>query len=70
MGENKEIEEFISYIREDLMEIYNVSAEDATTLLNNFKIRELIEKHGEQVAHYPTEELAKMVYKKKVLQNH
>ncbi|WP_033541970.1 hypothetical protein [Planococcus sp. CAU13] len=60
----KDIEEFISVIKEDLMEIYNVSEEEAISLLNNFKLRELIDEYGELVAHYPSQELAKMAYEK------
>lgn len=66
MNERQEdIEEFINVIKEDLMEIYKVGDEEAISLLNNFKIRELIEEYGELVAHYPSQELAKMAYEKK-----
>lgn len=61
----KEINEFINIVKEDLMEIYNLSEEVALSLINDFKLRELIDKHGELVAHYPTQELAKMAYEKK-----
>ena len=60
----KDIEEFIIGIKEDLMETYNVSSEEADSLLENFKLRKLIDKHGELVAHYPSQELAKMAYEK------
>lgn len=61
----KDIEEFINGIKEDLMEIYKVSDDEAISLLNNFKLRELIDEYGELVAHYPSQELAKMIYEKK-----
>lgn len=70
MTNQYEIEEFISIVQEDLMDMYKLSDAEAISLLNNFKIRELIAKHGELVAHYPTQELAKMAYEKKILQNH
>ncbi|MFD1030561.1 hypothetical protein [Metaplanococcus flavidus] len=62
----KDIEKFINVVKEDLMEIYKVSGEEAISLLNNFKIRELIEEYGELVAHYPSQELAKMAFDKKI----
>lgn len=70
MERQQEIEDFISVVHEDLMEIYGVSNEEATSLLADFKIRELIRKHGELVAHYPSQELAKMAFEKRILQNH
>ncbi|ANU27665.1 hypothetical protein [Planococcus versutus] len=63
--QQKDIEEFIKVIKEDLMEIYKVSDKQAISVLNDFKLRELIDKHGELVAHYPSQELAKMAYEKK-----
>lgn len=65
----KDIDELINVIKEDLMEIYKVSDEEAISLLNNFRIRELIDEYGELVAHYPSQELAKMAYDKKVSLN-
>jgi len=64
--QQKAIEEFIDGIKEDLMEIYNVSDEEATSLINNFKLHTLIDKHGELVAHYPSQELAKMIFEKSI----
>lgn len=63
--QQKDIEEFINVIKENLIEIYKVSDDEAITLLNNFKLRKLIDKYGELVAHYPSQELAKMAYEKK-----
>ena len=63
MNERQEdIEEFISYVKEDLMEIYNVSNEEATTLIEDFKLQELFNKHGSITAHYSTEEYAHLAY--------
>lgn len=62
--QQKEIEEFIEVVKENLMEIYNVSDEEAHSLNNDFKLQELISKHGELVAHYPTKELARIIYEK------
>ena len=60
----KEIEEFIGYIKEDLMEIYNVSTEEATMLTKDFKLRELFNKHGSIVAHYSPEDYSHMIYER------
>lgn len=66
MNERQEdIEEFINVVKKDLMEIYKVSDEEAISLINNFKLRELIDEFNELVAHYPSQELAKMAYEKK-----
>ena len=62
--QQKEIEEFIGIIKEDLMEIYNITSKQANSLIENFKLRGLIDKHGELVAHYPSQELAKMAFEK------
>ena len=70
MKQQKEINEFINYVRDDLMEIYQVDKEKADSLIHNYKLKRLIDKHGELVAHYPSEELARMVFESKVLQNH
>lgn len=62
--QQKEINEFINVVKEDLMEIYNVSSQEAASLINNFKLRALIDKNGEILSHYPSQELAKMIYEK------
>lgn len=63
MNERQEdIEEFINGIKEDIMEIYKVSDDEAISLLNNFKIRELINKHRSIAAHYSPEEYAHTAY--------
>lgn len=60
----KEIEEFIDFVKEDLMDFYNVSTEEATKLINDFKLQELFNKHGSIVAHYSPEEYAHMAYER------
>lgn len=64
----KEINEFIEVINEDLMENYNVSSEEANSLIRNFKLQEIINEHGELITHYPTQELVRMIYEKKLIQ--
>ncbi|MGM0899208.1 MAG: hypothetical protein ACQEV0_14970 [Bacillota bacterium] len=62
--QQNDIEEFIGYVKEDLMEIYNISNEEATTLIEDFKLQELFNKHGSITAHYSTEEYAHMAYER------
>lgn len=57
----KEINEFIGFVKEDLMEIYNVTNEEAITLIKDFKLQELFNKHGSITAHYSTEEYSYMI---------
>lgn len=60
----KNIQEFIGYVKEDLMEFYNVTNEEATTLITDFELHELFNKHGSIVAHYSPEEYAHMIYER------
>lgn len=60
-----EINTFINIIQEDLMEIYGISNEEATFFIENFQLRKIIDSHGEIISHYPTQELAKMIYEQK-----
>lgn len=60
--QQKDIQEFIGYVKEDLIEIYNVSNEEAATLIKDFKLQELFNKHGSIVAHYSPEEYTHMIY--------
>ncbi|MBT2569334.1 hypothetical protein [Planococcus sp. ISL-110] len=60
----KDIEEFIGYVKEDLMEIYSVSNEEATMLIKDFKLQELFNRHGSIAAHYSPEAYAHMIYER------
>lgn len=60
----KDIEEFIGYVKEDLMEIYNVTDDKATRLITDFNLQELFNKHGSIVAHYSPEEYAHLAYER------
>lgn len=60
--QQKDIEEFIGFVKEDLMEIYNVTNEEATMLIKDFNLQELFDKHGSITAHYSTEEYAHTIY--------
>lgn len=59
-----EIDEYIGYVKEELVENYNVSEEKAIFLIKEFQLQELFDRHGSIVSHYSPEEFAETIYER------
>ena len=59
-----EIEEFIGYVKEELMEEYSLSEDKSSLLIKKSDLRYLLEKHGTLAMHYSPETWAEIIFRR------